>query len=184
MATDTYVIIVPCPRDPMVPDAVGPFTAEDVEDAQARLAEAGISSSNDPPTVTVQLTTVEQVLRDREHDKQHHPELFAPKPPAVRRFYYHAKGYDNNGNCGPDPLGKGWRIVLGKDMEDARRKLPKKARQAIADAIFAYCEENDIEQIIPLDQFMEDTCGWGVGFTFMGDEDFTEEAYQASQESK
>lgn len=70
MATDLYVIIVPDPRDPLVPDVIGPFTADDVDDAQDELRKVGLSSANDPPVITVQLTSLRQVLAARARDKK------------------------------------------------------------------------------------------------------------------
>lgn len=176
MANDTrYVIIVPCPRDPMVPDAIGPLTDEQTEHVQGRLEAAGICDFKGQPVVTVQLTSADEVIKGWDHDREHHPEFFEPK--KVRQFYYHDDSVDNNGNNGPDPLGPGWLVVLGKDMDDAAKKLPKAAQ----DVIFRQMQTSGAEQQT-IEEFMEDTCGWGVGFTLMGEEDWNEEVYMATQQ--
>lgn len=98
------------------------------------------------------------------------------------QFYYHPKSCDNNGNGGPSTLDKGWRVVLGKNMNEAKRKLPVTEIDGINQAIIRYAKENNERAGITLDQFIEDTCGRGIGFTFIGEDDWNEQCFNDSSE--
>lgn len=101
-----------------------------------------------------------------------------------RQFFYHPRSCDNNGNGGPSPSDKGWRVVIANDEEGALEKLPPKAKAKVTRILAEYEKKRyetrdrrkDALRYEPanLTTFLDETCGWGVGFTLVGEDDWAE----------
>ena len=78
-------------------------------------------------------------------------------------FYYHPTSSDYNGNYGPDFSTPGWVKVFAKDRAGAVIQLSPSAQTHIASCIARYYNG----QQMPIQQLMEDSAGWGIGFTLV-----------------
>lgn len=96
-------------------------------------------------------------------------------PHKFHTFYYHNDGADNNGNNGPSPVDLGWIVAIGKDGDEAVAHLPKRAR----DKVRAYMQKNGYTTI---QDCMEETCGWNVGFSFLHQEDWDQACLNYAEE--
>jgi len=91
------------------------------------------------------------------------------KTKKMLTFWYHPKGQDNNGNCGPTKRTKGWTKVRVLDTGDSERdaarafnKLPEKVKLRINKKLEQANEISDQG----LNEYLCWVAGMAVGFTF------------------
>lgn len=113
------------------------------------------------------------------------PLVLGHTPRHYHAFFWHQSGMDGNGNGGPDLDGPGWHVVAAKtddimDFDAALFNCPASFQTRVKIIInhdrmeqkCGQCEDPGCRSLL---HYMVDTCGWGVGFSFMGEVDWFNE---------
>lgn len=89
-------------------------------------------------------------------------------------FRYHHTSCDNNGNFGPAPHDAGWVTLRATDADDAVAQLPQAERDKVAASMRRYYTDciGQGSADGKVGDFLADSCGWGVGFSLFGEEEW------------
>ncbi len=93
----------------------------------------------------------------------------------MEKFYYHNDGCDNNGNNGPCACTGGWICVEAESANEALKALPKQAQAKITNFMKKMQADYPSETLYDYTDLFDcmcASCGWGVGFSFMGEPDW------------
>lgn len=105
-------------------------------------------------------------------------------------FYWHEAGQDCNGNYGPPITEPGWSVVSALarhdgDYDSGIKACPKWFQERVQKIVQEHLRENggcsqgcdlaDNACMAPLQHYIADTCGWGSGFSFYGEDDWKNE---------
>lgn len=94
---------------------------------------------------------------------------------SLRTFYYNPIGMDNEGNFGALPTDPGWIVVAGRDANSAIARLPLVAKKKVSKVHAKFKAKPDPEygDFSDFESVMECSAGWGLGFSFLNEEDWS-----------
>ncbi len=93
-----------------------------------------------------------------------------------QKFYFHPVGFDFNGNGQPNKTDPGWVVVEARCMNEAIKLLPEEPRTTLKNFWEMY-EKICVKKFPDFSEIMQDTCGWGVGFSLMDQEAWEEKEF-------
>ena len=95
-------------------------------------------------------------------------------------FFYHKKGLDGNGNCGPSPDDDGWQVLVvategPASLDEAVPYLPEKEQERIRkfvekERLYQKCSQCGNESCRSVLHITADYAGWGIPWTLYDQE--------------
>jgi hypothetical protein len=93
-----------------------------------------------------------------------------------QKFYFHPVGLDRDGNGEPDKTEPGWMIVEATNVNEAIKLLPESHSKTTQSFWKRY--EKDMDTTYEdFSKILEETCGWGNGFSLLSELDWDHKEY-------